>query len=168
MSLKRLLAQISLVLVFGVGFLFLSRMTFFMSQQEGSAMIVAFRSAANANLVCRTTTPEELAKMLPHMRQERICERTRPKTRMRITMDGHELLDRVYKPLGLNSDGVTVAFETLPVAIGQHEILVQIKDTEAGTAWNYEFSKRFEFVRDRRYLVEFKKDKGFVLHGAGL
>lgn len=162
---RKIGAQISIAAVFGIGFLLLSRMPFHMSSSHESALIVTFRSAASASEVCRPATADELAKMLPHMRREKICERSRPQTRMRINIDGTERLNKLYKPLGLNSDGVTVAFENIGLNAGLHEVEILMKDTLDGPEWDHSFQQKIEFVKNRRYLVEFKKDKGFLLHG---
>lgn len=103
--------------------------------------------------------------MLAHMRQEKICERKRPLMRMVVEVGGRIQLEKVYEPLGYSSDGVTVAYENLRLQSGEHDVSIEIKEGENEGVSSHVFRKTIRFSDSRRYLVDFKKDKGFILYG---
>lgn len=161
----RIIAFITLFLFFSGLFLTLSRLSFQMRAPEAPTLIVSFRSATTGQQVCRKATPEELSKMLAHMRREEICERTRQSIHMKVEIDGVARTDKAYEALGYSSDGITVAFENLAVITGTHTVRVQIVEGSGENIKSFEFKRAVHFLEGRRYLIDFNKDKGFVFYG---
>lgn len=141
-----------------------SHLPFQMARESESQLTVSFRIVPEANLHCHKATEEEKAKMLPHMRRDEICERARALTRMRVTMDGKEALDKTFKPIGLQSDGIVVALETLNQTAGEHDVRIEIKDSTKAGDWDYRFERKMTFREGYRALVEFQRDKGFQIY----
>jgi predicted amino acid racemase len=156
--------KLLIICVFLIIFLSLSRATFRMPETQESSLILALRTASNAKQTCRKATPEELSKMLAHMRQEQICERARPSVRMNVTIDGETRIDKTYEALGLRSDGIVVAFENIGVKPGKHLVSVQIHEGSGNETAVFEFQQDMTFLSTRRYLIEYRKDKGFRLY----
>ncbi len=94
-------------------------------------LIVTFRLPGQLVSRCRKRTPEELAKLPPHMRTPEVCTRGRSPVRLRVAVDGREAYRGTFEPSGLWHDGTSVGIVPLHVAPGRVVIDVALDDTGA-------------------------------------
>ncbi len=125
-------------------------------------LVVSFNHPGERGEHCRDATPEELAKLPPHMRQPRICERGRAPVRLRLTIDGAPAVDKSYAPGGLSGDGTSVAIESLTLPPGTHRVKVEIGDTLDATVWSHADERTVELTPRARRVVLFDKRTGFT------
>ncbi|NOX36365.1 MAG: hydrogenase iron-sulfur subunit [Calditrichaeota bacterium] len=100
--------------------------------------------------------------LLPHMRGAASIQRVRVPVRMRIFVDGKEVLNKSYRPGGLFNDGTSLAIEKLPIPEGRHRVRIEIGDSPDPDEWNYVDER--EVVLDsntRRHVVMFDRVSGF-------
>lgn len=164
---KQLLFGIILIVSFAIMTLFLSHAPITLVNGGDSLLTVAIRYVSTRDEVCRKATEEEKAKMLAHMRREEICERERKDSRVKLWVDGKEILNQQVKPLGLRSDGLSVLLHSFPVKSGDHEVKVSLQEDKIVSQSNVkeneiaEFSQEMNFKKNKRYLVEYQKEVGF-------
>jgi hypothetical protein len=152
------IARLLFFVAVSAAFLFLSRLPIHLNYAGDSELLFTFRNAPKSDVKCRPATPEEKARMLPHMRREEICDRARPSTRVQVLVNGAPRLDKTFLPLGLSSDLMSIGMESIPVDPGTHQIDIEVRDTETHT-----FSRSLPFQKDSRTLVEFLPEKGFIV-----
>lgn len=140
-----------------------TRSVFRVPPKDLSELALVLRVIPLSGEICHEATAEEKSKMLPHMRQDRICSRNRPHVLVNLTVDGKEVFSKSLKPLGLNSDGAVVALETLPLSTGPHHVAVHIRDNTEDPNPKFKFEQEVELVRGRKRVIEFDQMKGFQL-----
>jgi coenzyme F420-reducing hydrogenase delta subunit/NAD-dependent dihydropyrimidine dehydrogenase PreA subunit len=131
---------------------------------DGSEFVVSLKHPGLANENCRDLTQEELASTPVHMRRERICERTRPPVRLRVTIDGNTALEASVAPSGIWSDGNSVAVERTPVEPGEHHVSVAIGETADPEEWSFGEERTITFTDEARRVVVFDRIAGFTWH----
>ncbi|MFO0570524.1 MAG: hydrogenase iron-sulfur subunit [Polyangiaceae bacterium] len=127
-------------------------------------LVVSFKHPGQAGENCREPSAEELAKLPPHMRQKRICERHRASVRLRVSVDGSVRWTHTYEPRGIWGDGNSIAIERLPLEPGAHDVTVEIGDSAKPDEFNHVGSRRVTLARGRNAVVLFDKVDGFVWH----
>lgn len=85
---------------------------------------LAWRARGERVRRCRRLTPDELAKLPAHMRQEEVCERAVLPYRLRMTVDGAPAIDELVRAGGAREDRPLFVFRELSVAPGTHHITV--------------------------------------------
>jgi ferredoxin/coenzyme F420-reducing hydrogenase delta subunit len=128
-------------------------------------LVVSFKHPGKREENCRVRTDEELAKLPPHMRQRQVCDRGRVPVRLRVLLDGKEVLMRAYAPRGIWGDGNSVAVERIPVAAGTHEVSVSIGDEANPAAWDFHEVRAVQLGTGEREVVIFDRLDGFTWHG---
>jgi ferredoxin/coenzyme F420-reducing hydrogenase delta subunit len=126
-------------------------------------LVVSFMHRGEA-IEQRAPTKEELAKRLPHMRAQVNLSRERAPVRLRITVDGQNVLDRTYKPKGISGDGPSMALEHLALSAGAHSVQVEIADTPDPDKWTYQWRQQVEFQPHRTRVLLFESKAGFTLN----
>lgn len=112
---------------------------------------------------CRKRTPEELAKMPPHMRTPLDCPRERSPVRVRVELDGRAVIDESFAPAGLSKDGASAAYRRMPIAAGRHTLRVQLNDDARRRDFTHERSVELDVQPGRIVLIDFDAEKGGVL-----
>lgn len=130
-----------------------------------SELVVSFKHPGVAGENCRKVSEEEKAAMPVHMRRDEICERGRAQVRLKVAVDGAQVLEKSYAPRGLSSDGNSMGIETLPLAPGKHRVEVWLADTSDTTRWEYNDARTVELITGRTQVVLFDKMSGFTWHG---
>jgi coenzyme F420-reducing hydrogenase delta subunit/Pyruvate/2-oxoacid:ferredoxin oxidoreductase delta subunit len=131
---------------------------------DGSEFVVSLKHPGLANENCRDLTQEELASTPVHMRRERICERTRPPVRLRVTIDGDTALETSVAPSGIWKDGNSVTVERTPVEPGEHRVSVAIGETANPEEWSFGEERTLTFTDEARRVVVFDRIAGFTWH----
>jgi hypothetical protein len=84
---------------------------------------------------CRQRTDEELARLPQHMRQSTVCEGSTAEYRLRVSVDGAAVIDRIVHGGGLRRDRRLYVFEELPLpALRAVTIAVRLDRTDAADA----------------------------------
>jgi hypothetical protein len=91
-----------------------------------AGVTISFKHPGRTGERCRDVPADELAKLPPHMRQPRVCERGRAAVRLRVTVDGALALDEEHPPRGLFGDGNAVAVRELALPPGEHHVRVEL------------------------------------------
>lgn len=118
---------------------------------------LGFRHPGRVSENCHTRTPAELAKLPPHMRQPKICERSRASVRAMISVDGVSVYDKRHVAGGLFSDRASIGLITIHPAAGQHLVSVEIAD---GTE-KFVDSRTISVSKARGIAIEFDRAYGF-------
>jgi len=142
---------------------FLSDLLYNPIKHTDSELVVSFKHPGVASLNCKTLTPEELAKLPMHMRKPTSCERKRADVRMKILVDGNEILNKSYIPQGIWKDGNSIALEHISQKDGLHTVQIMIGD-KSDENWDYVDTKQIEFKARFRKVVIFNKLNGFTWH----
>jgi hypothetical protein len=85
---------------------------------------LAWRARGQRVNDCRRRTPDELAKLPAHMRQEEICEGRLLPYRLVVAVDSASRMDRLVHAAGAREDRPLYVDEDLPVAPGSHRVTV--------------------------------------------
>ncbi|MBA2660710.1 MAG: hydrogenase iron-sulfur subunit [Bradymonadaceae bacterium] len=113
---------------------------------------------------CRTLTDEELARRPRHMQKAVECSRERAAVRLRVLVDAEPVLLREYRPRGITRDGPAVAVETVHLAPGTHEVVVEIADGHDPDHFAYRASRHVTAEPGKRTVVIFEHDHQFEWH----
>jgi len=73
---------------------------------------------------CRRRTPEELAQLPVHMRQEQVCERRVAPYRLEVSLDDSMVVDRPVAAAGARADRPLYVFEELALPPGTYALRV--------------------------------------------
>ncbi len=127
----------------------------------GPELVVSFKHPGRLSERCRVPTPEENARVPVHMRRDRICERGRSPVRMRVTVDGAEVLARSYAPRGLHRDEASVVLERIAVPAGDHAVRLEIGDSADANEWSWRDERTLRFAPGRRVVALFDRSRLF-------
>jgi hypothetical protein len=97
------------------------------------------------------------------MQRTQICDRGRADVRLRVSVDGREVLKKSFPPRGVWGDGHSVALEHLPVPSGTHLVRVEI-GTAPGASFPHVAERQLQFSSDRRAVVLFDQSLRFSWH----
>ncbi|MCC6751488.1 MAG: hydrogenase iron-sulfur subunit [Deltaproteobacteria bacterium] len=132
--------------------------------RTSAELLVSVKHPGRAGDQCRKVSPEELAKLPPHMRRPTICERGRASVRVRVSVDGRVLLERPFAPRGIFGDGNSIAIERFPVASGKHRVVVELGETRDPKEWSFRSEKEVTFEGLVRRVVLYDRLAGFTWH----
>jgi ferredoxin len=155
-------AVLAAVIAGGVGLV--SDFVYAAPRVKGSELVVTFKHPGEVAENCRDLTDEELAERPVHMRQRRICDRSRASVRLRVDLDGARIVDAVLEPSGIWNDGNSIAIERIAVDPGEHDVRVAIGETADIDEWSYEDEKTLSFDTTERRVVTFDRVTGFNWH----
>jgi ferredoxin/coenzyme F420-reducing hydrogenase delta subunit len=158
------LAAAVLAAVIAAGLGLVSDLVYAAPRIEGSELVVSFKHPGQVAENCRDFTPEELAQRPVHMRQERVCDRSRADVRLRVSVDGRRAVDATLPPKGIWGDGNSVAIERIPIELGEHEVRVELGDTADPDEWSFTDDRKLTFDAKNRRVVTFDRISGFAWH----
>lgn len=120
---------------------------------------LSFSHAAQRKEPCRSRTPEELAKLPPNMRAERVCPRSRANVIVELDMDGKLLYRIVAPPSGLGRDGAATVYRRHVVAAGAHRFRARLADSVDGKL-THAAERDIEIGAGRVLLIDFNAAAG--------
>jgi hypothetical protein len=120
---------------------------------------LSFSHAAQRREPCHERSPEELAKLAPNMRAQRICPRERADVTVELEMDGKLLYRIVAAPSGLGRDGAATVYRRLVVGAGPHQFRARLAD-DAGGEFKYTAERSVEIGAGRVLLIDFNAAAG--------
>jgi hypothetical protein len=130
----------------------------------GEAVLrVSLRHVTGFSGAVQLSTPEEIAKLPPHMRPK---DATLPATGRRadatltVAIDGTRALERLYRPTGLRHDGPIYAYEEVAMTLGRHAVTVRLADSGPG-AREWSLTREIEFKTGSAPLLEYSMGPGW-------
>jgi hypothetical protein len=121
-----------IVLVAGVASLAALAGVPYAAEHPGDAVIrLAWRARGERGQRCRRLSPDELAKLPVHMRQEEVCERGMLPYHLRVAIDGRTMVDQEVRAGGAQSDRPLFVFQELPVPPGEHRVTITFERAES-------------------------------------
>lgn len=91
----------------------------------GAVVRLAWRARGERVRDCHRLTPEELAKLPAHMRQEEVCEGRILPYRLMVALDDSGVVDQLVHGAGAREDRPLYVFQDLKVKPGVHRISVR-------------------------------------------
>lgn len=88
----------------------------------GALLRLSWRALGEQVRTCRRLTPQELAEVPAHMRQEEVCERHIVPYRLRVMLDSAVVLDELVRAGGAHEDRPLYVYFELPVKTGAHRL----------------------------------------------
>lgn len=97
-----------------------------LGRPTGKAVVrLALRSTQARGEVCQDRTAEELEALPLHMREPRVCDVYAPPFRLRLTVDGERLIDRLVAPGGFKGDRPLILTEEVSLPPGEVRLGVE-------------------------------------------
>ncbi len=159
---RRLITIGALVLILG-GFVAVASDLPYSAPAADSSLVISFRHPGDLIEEVQELSASEAEKLPIHMRKAVVTDRRRAPVRLRLYSDGNLLLDKSYEPRGLRSDGPSVAFETVSLTPGTHQLRVEIGDTPDPENWPHTWTESVTIEYKQRRVLLFETDKGFRL-----
>jgi len=110
----------------------LSRVPYDSAGRDEALIRLSWRTPGELVTECRRLTPEELERLPAHMRREEVCEGRMAPYRLRVTIDGEEVLDDIVRAAGVREDRPLYVYRELFVAPGEHRIEVDWEEVREG------------------------------------
>lgn len=126
---------------------------------DAALVRLSFSHAAQRKEPCRSRTPEELAKLPPNMRAERVCPRERANVIVELEMDGQLLYRIVAAPSGLGRDGAATVYRRHVAAAGPHRFHARLADDVRGE-FSFSAARDIEIGAGRVLLIDFNAAAG--------
>jgi coenzyme F420-reducing hydrogenase delta subunit len=158
------LAAVLLAALIAGGVGLVSDLVYAAPRLAGSELVVTFKHPGRTSENCRELSAEEKARQPVHMRQDRICDRARAPVRLRVSVDGERVIDSTHPPMGIWGDGNSIAVEAVPVALGEHEVRVEIGDSTDPDEWTHVAEQAMTFTAETRRVIAFDRLSGFRSH----
>jgi hypothetical protein len=125
-------------------------------------LVVSFKHFGEVSQVTRELSKEELEALPIHMRQKTVVsERRRADVRLRVSVDGTQVLLKAFEPGGLWGDKNATALETLELTPGEHVVDVAIGDTHDGDEWSRVTSETLTVGKGEQRVLLFDATHGF-------
>ncbi len=123
---------------------------------------LSFTHAGKRVAECRQLSADELAKLPPNMRATTKCERERAPVRVEVDIDGAPAVRHVAQPSGLSKDGASAVYRRLEVAAGDHRVAVRLKDSAAGSGFDYQREQTVKLAPAQILVIDFDAEKGGI------
>ena len=129
---------------------------------EAPVLVVSFKHFGEVSQVSRELSKEELEALPVHMRQKTVVsERRRADVRLRISVDGKEVMNKAFAPGGLWGDKNATALETLELSPGEHHVDVAIGDSHDVDTWSQLTKQTLTVKQGERRVLLFDATHGF-------
>jgi hypothetical protein len=123
-------------------------------------IIVSFKHPAIFK-VTETSEKTQNQQKLQHMKRKKEAKRTRENVVLEISINGKQIVNKVYQPSGLFKDGISLGMEEINVLPGKYEIEITLKESENINGKVYTIKKEVAATKDRNIVVLFDKGGGF-------
>ncbi len=115
---------VAAVLAGAAGLGALSRVPYRHAAGTNGVLRLAWRVRSVRVDVCRHRTPEELARLPVHMREDEVCTRQLLPYRLRVTVDDSLLADEIVRAAGAREDRPLYVFRQFALQPGTHRVSV--------------------------------------------
>lgn len=155
----RLAAQFVVVTALFAGVAALSDWPRYKQIPSGDGVIMlSFVHGADRKAMCRSLTPEELAKLAPNMRKAKECPRGRPSLYTELDIQGRTVYQATLPPTGIAGDGPSKVYERFVLPAGQYDVAVRMRDTPATKGFDYEDKERVSLAPGQLLVIDFNAD----------
>ena len=113
-----------LALAGAAGIAALSGVPYAAEPAQHAVIRLAWRARGERDRRCRHLSPEELAKLPAHMRQEEVCERRILPYRLRVAVDDVTVVNEEVRAGGASADRPLFVFRDLAVSPGMHALSI--------------------------------------------
>jgi hypothetical protein len=124
MNAGRLVAAAAVTVAALAGMAALSYVPYAHEAGAGGELRLAWRARSARVEACRRRTPQELARLPAHMRQEMVCERGVAPYRLHVTLGDSTVVDRPIAAAGARADRPLYVFEELALPPGTYALHV--------------------------------------------
>jgi hypothetical protein len=148
--------------------------TYTFSDENDSSFVIGLKHLTDRVHVCneeevRLFLENEAKKGVAHSRKRaKSCgSRNRKPLKLKVWLDGKEIVNKVYKPSGLFGDGNTFIFEKFEVHAGEHNIKAAMRDSKEDKEdrYDYSFERNVNFNPKRVVVLDFDSlTKLFILN----
>ncbi|MBE9554860.1 MAG: hypothetical protein IMF05_15460 [Proteobacteria bacterium] len=115
---------------------------------------------------CRKRTQEELEALNPNMRKPYDCPRERLPIHIELLLDGELIYDEVLQAAGLAKGSQTRAYQRIPAASGEHDLVVRMVDSARTEGYDYMKAAKIRLSAGAIFVVDFRAEAGgFLLRG---
>jgi hypothetical protein len=139
---------------------------------DGAVLRLAWRFPGVRVEECRTPTAEELERLPIHMRRTEVCEGRMLSYRLRVRLDGREVLHQVVESPGARGDRPLSVLREIAVPPGEHTLEVMWEPADASApagARRLRASARLRLVERDVALVTYDPDlRDLVVVGYGV
>lgn len=112
----------------------LSRVPFGVNDAKAAELRLSWRVPAEPELTCRIRTPEELARLPAHMREEEVCERRALPYRLRLTVNDSTLDDRLLGGRNARTERRLDVHGRFTLPPGRHAVRLELAREGGSTA----------------------------------
>lgn len=160
-----LLGRIIAFSLFGAGMAYFSNSPSYTYHDPDKALVmISFSHASQRKEDCRTYSPEEISALAPNMRRPADCPRERVSLGLELVVDGNILTSKSYRPTGLAKDGAVSVYESIPLAAGEHEVLVKMRDSRRESGFDYSKAVSVTLAPRQLLVIDFRKElDGFII-----
>ena len=150
--------------VFAAVIAYFSTMPAYTHLDPDQALIkLSFSHAGQPKGECHQRTAAELAELAPNMRIALDCPRERLPITVELMLDGAVIHERTYPPAGLWNDGPSSVYQRFPVAAGQHQLAVRLRDSKRVDGFDYMHTENIELLPRQNFVIDFRADTvGFI------
>lgn len=115
---------------------------------------------------CRKRTQEELEALNPNMRKPYDCPRERLPIHIELLLDGELIYDEVLQAAGLAKGSQARAYQRIPAASGEHDLVVRMVDSARTEGYDYMKAAKIRLSAGVIFVVDFRAEAGgFLLRG---
>lgn len=111
----------------------LSRVPYDATGRDDSLIRLSWRTPGELVSECRQLTAEEQAQLPAHMRREEVCEGRIVPYRLRVNLDGREVVSELVRAAGAREDRPLYVYRELFVTPGEHRIEVHWEQERTGS-----------------------------------
>lgn len=111
---------------------------------------------------CRPPTPEELAKLPPNMRPNKICPRERSPVVIELDVDGKTVYRHTAQPSGLSRDGASSVYQRIELTAGTHEFSVRMNDDARKEGFTHQRSTSLTLAPAQILIIDFDAASGGI------
>ncbi|MBI4501736.1 MAG: hypothetical protein HY700_11305 [Gemmatimonadetes bacterium] len=130
----------------------LSRLPYTTQRDSGALVRLAWRTRGERVRECRHRTPEELAKLPPHMREDDVCEGRVLPYRLVVKLDDTLEADAMVRASGAREDRPIYVYHEFPLAPGTHRVSIDFE--RQGAPGEVENEERAEHEREETGRAE--------------
>lgn len=132
---------------------------------ENQATIkLSLRHAGKILGECRERSREEMARLPANMRIAKICPRERSPLLLELLINDKPVYSERLQPRGLHKDGLSSVYFRLPVASGNINLKVKMKDHIGQSEYPYQLQKSLQLAPAQVLVIDFDaRNQQFVI-----
>jgi hypothetical protein len=127
--------------------------------KDEALLRLSIAHAAERRFPCRERPAEELAKLPPNMRAAQDCPRERSPIVVELEVDGVGKYRAEVPPAGVQRDGLATLYYRMPIAAGEHRIVVRMRDRPEGE-FNHVREETIRLAGGDSLVIDFNASRG--------